>query len=701
MKSPEDTAVPAPPAEDTTPHEPSDDALDGTSDASDPVLAVRLETTSDAFAVLCAEPDARPYRRAIQFLSTAYRKRPQVLHEILEMAAAQGVPFRARWSVAEIYWSSVGKRRSMETEAALAALLPLGMHDIAIRVLRSHWISRNQRPVEIEAPIGNPRLDFHPLLEVDLHGYWPAFQTGATESTTIVDGEVDATLHTLAQADLPIARELFARHALLAVRNRERDGKPLPKEVTSAAKKALERVITDIRSWYSTDDAGTEELLRLLVLPRLLGNDVDFWERLDKPRAALFELAPDRQDRARLWATTVLSMHANSPAVTTALKGVPDAALMELLDGALRAEAFSLVGTIQDIALSRVRSDATSDVFWMRLGHIASTSSRLEQWWRNFIAPSAPKGLVALDEATEASVLLERVRRQPVSWLHGPDLWDEVKRLGPRASLQAFAAAAARLQAVVGTAREEAIVAAIRHATSMTARIDTLRVDLLEGVGGIHHSVQQLMQLATDAQGRLLQDLERVRVQRTVAGQPFVHGAPRAGTFEDPVQALLGLDRNMGEADQQALMNGLHAHLMWMARESVTSLNRVAEVLDSLPPEALGLVCSVAFSDRVSSLLGAIERTVNGSVAVERVWQATLVRHASPLASVPFESDQLNRISAELLKGPIRELLATHKHWSDGTALAAHTAKADSALGELRDELRRLVERAGRIHQSF
>lgn len=701
MTSPEDTAAPAPPAEDTTPQEPVAKALDATSDASDEVLAVPLETTSDALAVLCAEPDARLQRRAIQILSTAYRKRPQVLQGMLEIIAAQGVPFRARWSVAEIYWGSVGKRRSEETEAALASLLPPGMHDIATRVLRSHWISRNQRPTGIDAPAANPRLDFHPLLEVDQHGYWPASQTGATESATLVDDEVDATLQALAQADFPISRELFGRHALLTVRSRERDGEPLPKEVISAAKKVLERVIADLRSWFSADAAGTEELQRLLVLPRLLGSDVDFWERLDKQRATLFELAPDRQDRAGHWATTVLCMHANSPAVTTALKGVPDAALMELLDGALRAEAFSLVGTIQDIALSRVRSDATSDVFWMRLGHIASTSPRLEQWWRNFIAPSAPKGLVALDEATETTLLLERVRRQPVSLLHGSELWDEVKRLGPRASLQVFAAAAARLLTAVGTAREDAIVAAIQHATSMTARIDTLRTDLLVSVGGVHHSVQQLMQLATDAQARLLHDLERVRVQRTAVDKPFVHVTPRAGTFDDPVQALLGLDRNMGEEEQQALMTRLHAHLMWLARENVSSLDRVAEVLDSLPPEALGLVCAVACSDRVASLLGAIAQHIGDSTAVERVWQATILRHSSSLASVPFENDQLNRISAELLKGPIRELLATHNLWSNGAALASHTAGADSALEELRAELRRLVERAGKIQQAF
>jgi hypothetical protein len=618
----------------------------------------------------------------------------------LVVALTSSDPLTIRWAISELYWSTPLEDRDSAVEVHLASVLPEDATEVAARVLRSRWVTREHEPVPFPSPLPHTRLDLHPLLEVDGDGSWPAARDSIPADAQLFSGDVDESLPALASLDLPIARELMARRGLLLVRQPRYDIDTMDSRLLKVTVKVLEATIPDLERLFRAESLVPSAVEEVLALPRLAGRSADLWGKLDRQRVKVVKLAPCDAERAEVWARAVVAMPSTSSGVLTALRDVPDASLLALLDLCLAHDMTGFVGAIQDIALQRARNGHAGPHFWLRLGEIAPTSHKLERWWRNVMAPLAPEGSVALDERTTVELLASTVQSATDDDLCGTELLGRIRVLPPTDRFRLVLRMLGQLRKAVKQARDRAVERVTHELRSEMQRAVTVRADLLQLLGAMP---PDLIAIAETAVAAIATDIEAI--ERISMGAPSDDRtamiARKCTDLPDLLAALRAVDRIRDESEQARALSRLREHMAWAAAESRHVLDHIAAELQTLSPEAVGAVLSVAVSHRVSSLLGAVSGALDTSRAVQVVWRAALVAHASTSKEDLPVSEILAGLSAELLEPEIGSAQEDLKSWRSLRPLKQYRAGSREAVSAFRDRMQHALEQFGRIVREF
>lgn len=657
------------------------------------------ESPHELLALFGSDAKEALRRKAFSALVRKGRRHPRLAATLITDLPADS-PVAIRWAVAELYWGQLPVQPDPKTQIRLTLLLPPGAMDIASRVLRSVWVSRGTSGITTPVPERQPRLDYHPLLEVDATGTWPAAGLAVREDAPLFDGNTDEMLLHFAALDLPVARELVTRRGVLAVRRPKVDIDAVEPRILKATLKALEQKIGAIRDAMRSETIERETLEQLLALPRLAGRSGNLWGRLDRPRAQLAKEAPADPKRAGLWAAAMVAMPSTSTAVISILEGVPDVALMALLDAALAYELVGLTGIIQDIALARARGGQASVHLWQRLGAVAPGAPKLERWWRNIMAPLAPAGVVELDERTGAALFLTEIQSAGVAQLCDEQLALGVRRLGPTDRFRGTVRLLFRIQHEIASARDRAFAETGSSVSRARDRVSALQQSLKEAWGDVPPGVREAGIEAFRLLEAVTEELEAARAKVPVEPRRSIT-ARQAPEFGDVLRSLYALERAQSEHEQAGSLGRMREHLAWAATEAPHLLDPVAAELSSLPPEALGAVLGVALSHRIPALLTAVALALPHARAIEVIWRATLTRQLPAVAEDARLPEALANTSAELLDTEINTAQTTLRDWVAGRPLQELHATRDQSLAGIRTALATMLARGETILQDF
>jgi hypothetical protein len=629
-------------------------------------------------------------RRAYSALARKAGKQPNIVRELAENLP-DDAPLLRSWCAAELFWSLRPELRDPHVREVLGRRLPADLFAVGDRVLQSAWVSQDRLP-QSAAPLDPlPRLDFHPLLERSAGGRWPAAGLDVNGDVPLFDADLDLLLPELAALEVPVARELVVRRGILSIGRPRVDIDTVERRTLKATVKALELHVAKLANWLKRTPEDLDALNQLLLLPRLAGRSPDLWDRLDRARAQLTKDAPDTPAHAQAWATIMVGMPSASRDVIAALTDVPDTALMALLEQALRADLGAMVGAIQDISRTRALSGDTTTMFWQRLGSIAPNAPRLEAWWRNFMVPHAPPGVVELDERTNVELLFSRIHDASVDEVVDTSLKDRISQLGDSDRLRAAARLLMRIQHLTTTERDRAFAEMAVYFGTSLGRVSALVADVERLLGAVPGGVAEACRRATDIIERESALFERSRGRR--AGDVAVTTtARRAPEITEIVPALHSLGRAQSEEQQSRAIARMREHLAWVASESPHLLAPVASELETLPPEAVGVVLGVALSSREPTLLSAVSSTLVHVRAVEVIWRACLGSQLPALASGLTLPDGLARASAEALEWDISKSREELRRWRAGRPFDEPRMRVTEAFAAVRARLTLLHE---------
>lgn len=631
-------------------------------------LAAKASLPSDPQSLLALLLDEREKleRRARVFsaLDRSVRKQQRVFDDLVTRAVASDAALTIRWLAAELALARPLAPARLPHLAALRDALPADSLDTMIRVVRSTWISEKGYPAralavartnasEIPAPVPSSRLDLHALLAVDDHLRWPPQNVERFDDSLLLGDEIDEALQAFSALHLPIATEIVARREILRIRALGTRGDDV--RISRPAKDSLALNVQSITEAIESKSPGGDDAVQRLSLIRFVGRSPDVWALFDRERARLTLAAPDDADHAHDWAIAMGEMPSLSPKVSTALSDIRDVPLMALLEVAIARDLSGLIGRIQDIALSRARSGAASTAFWRHLGKIAPLAPQLERWWRSYMAPMAPTGVVTHDAATQGALLVDEIRTCAIDQLTSESLATRIASLSAQSRLRALGGAIDRLSAEIPAERDRQISRVMsrinRNSENLAAVISSLGALL----GGIPESIRSLVDDA-----RRAHDEERHRVQsaigRSVVAQARRIQPRRAAEITDLVAALRRIDRPSSEQQQREEMELLRQHFAWAVDERPDQVNDVVASIDSFSGEALSVVVAVAIQTKNRQLLESISSRLASSAALRVVWRATLLAYASQLGATLHFDDDLAGRSADLLYGRLEEL---------------------------------------------
>lgn len=646
-------------------------------------------------AIVGTEFDDGLRRKAFSSLVKRKRKAPGLVTELVGSLRDTDA-IAMRWTVAELYWGLPGEQRDAAVENALAPLLPEATMEIGSRVLCSRWLSREHPPCGTPSATVHARLDYHPLLAVDELGRWPAAGLNVGEDSQLFAGALDQELAGWSILDLPVARELVTRRGILEIRQPRCEIDALDPRVLKAVVKGLERVIVDLEQMFKGDHVSASDVVRRLELALVAGRSPDLWGRLDRARAKLVKVAPADPTEAALWSTAITAMPAASHAVLTALRDVPDASLVALLEAALAQELGGFVGAIQDIAHERARNGLASEHFWRRLGEIGPASAKLERWWRNIMAPLAPSGTVAFDAETSAAVLLGRVQGATIEQLTASTLEQEITGLKPVPRFYGMIRLLVGLQRAIGATRERILSTASSDFQVQLQQLGTVRRELISLFGVIPEPIRVSANAAEAAISAALRRLESAPSEHP-AGDPVTVVRQRATDIDDLLTALYDAERDREEPERRRMMHRIRGHLAWAAHEAPHLLDPIGDELHQLPPEAIGAVLRTALDFRIAVLLRNLDIALTKSGTVAVIWRAILRDQASCVPGDLKLPEALCVASADLLAVDVAEAKLELQDWQSGRPLAQLMAQPQAATQTLRSALHEIQQRFNQI----